>query len=96
MSATGDFCTVQPKNAPPEMEGIMRLLAANEADMKESPQQALSAAAAITVADTPRKSIHGRPISASDVRRLLVQQGFSKIKELVPSTTLQLLESKSP
>ena len=66
------------------------------ADMKHWLQQAPSAAPAITVIEIPRKSIHGKAISASDVRRLLAQRDFSKIKELVPATTLQFLESKFP
>ena len=66
------------------------------ADMKQWLQQAPSAAPAITVVEIPRKSIHGKAISASEVRRLLAQRGFSKIKELVPATTLQFLENKSP
>jgi len=66
------------------------------ADMKHWLQEAPSAAPAITVVEIPRKSIRGRAISASDVRRLLAQRDFSKIGELVPPTTLQFLESKFP
>ena len=35
MNATGDFYTVQPKDAPPEMEGIRKLLAANDLELDD-------------------------------------------------------------
>jgi len=56
--------------------------------------QAASPTPPIEVVEVPRASVHGVPISASLVRRLLAQQDFSAIKELVPATTLQFLENK--
>ena len=35
MNATSDFYTVQPKDAPPEMEGIRKLLAANGLELDD-------------------------------------------------------------
>jgi len=65
-------------------------------DMKTWLEDAASAAPTITVVEVPRTSIGGIPISASEIRRLLAQGDFSRIKELVPTTTLQFLETKFP
>ena len=59
-------------------------------------QEAGSGALPITVVEVPRASTGGTPISASEVRKLLEQGNFSRIKELVPPTTLQFLEKKFP
>ena len=65
-------------------------------DMKSWLEHAASAAPPITVVEVPRASARGVPISASAVRRLLAQGDFAAIKELVPTTTLQFLETKFP
>jgi [citrate (pro-3S)-lyase] ligase len=64
------------------------------ADMKYWLQDASSAAAPITVIEVPRATVEGIPISASEVRRRLAQQDFSKLRELVPPTTFNYLETK--
>jgi [citrate (pro-3S)-lyase] ligase len=69
---------------------------AYNADMESWLHQAASAAPPITVVEVPRAAIGGTPISASAVRRLLEQGDFSRIKELVPTTTLKFLETKFP
>jgi len=61
-------------------------------DMKSWLQGTASAAPPITVVEVPRTSINGTPISGSAVRRLLEEGDFSRMKELVPTTTLQFLE----
>ena len=66
------------------------------ADMKHWLEDAASAAPPITVVEMARASIHGTPISASEVRRLLQQRDFARIKELVPDSTLQFLERNFP
>lgn len=65
-------------------------------DMKQWLQQEPSAAQPITVVEVPRRSIGGVPVSASAVRQLLAQGDLSDIKELVPPSTLQFLETKIP
>ena len=65
-------------------------------DMKSWLEHAASAAPPITVVEVPRASTRGAAISATEVRRLLAQGDFSRIKELVPTTTLQFLETKFP
>ena len=65
-------------------------------DMKHWLEHAFSSAPPITVIEVPRASLNGTPISASEVRRLLKQRDFARIKELVPDTTLQYLERKFP
>jgi len=63
-------------------------------DMKTWLEQATSGAPPVTVVEVPRAAIRGTPISAAEVRRLLAKRDFSRIKELVPATTLQFLETK--
>jgi [citrate (pro-3S)-lyase] ligase len=46
------------------------------------------------VIEVPRATVEGIPISASEVRRRLAQQDFSKLRELVPPTTFNYLETK--
>jgi [citrate (pro-3S)-lyase] ligase len=66
------------------------------ADMKTWLEHAPAAAPPVTVVEMPRASTRGVPISATEVRRLLTRGEFSRIKELVPTTTLQFLEAKFP
>ena len=66
------------------------------ADMTHWLQQAPSAAPSIAVIEVPRASIHGTPISATEVRRLLARWDFTRIRQLVPATTLQFLENEFP
>jgi len=66
------------------------------ADMKHWLRHAASAAAAITVVEVPRACTRGTAISATEVRGLLAHGDFSRIKELVPTTTLQFLEARFP
>ncbi|HUP06011.1 MAG TPA: [citrate (pro-3S)-lyase] ligase [Caldimonas sp.] len=66
------------------------------AEMKEWLERAPSRAAPVTVVEIQRATIHGVPISATEVRRLLARRDFPAIAELVPETTLQYLESKFP
>jgi len=66
------------------------------ADMKRWLQQAASAAPPIAVVELSRASIDGTPISATEVRRMLARRDFTRIRQLVPDTTLQFLERKFP
>ncbi|HTO67525.1 MAG TPA: [citrate (pro-3S)-lyase] ligase, partial [Bradyrhizobium sp.] len=66
------------------------------ADMRRWLQQAASAAPPIAVVELPRASIDGTPISATEVRRMLARRDFTRIRQLVPDTTLQFLERKFP
>ena len=66
------------------------------ATMKNWLQQAPSAAAPIAVVEVPRASTGGTPISATKVRQLLAQRNFSRMRELVPATTLRFLETRVP
>jgi [citrate (pro-3S)-lyase] ligase len=63
-------------------------------DMKTWLEQATSGAPPVTVVEVPRAAIRGTPISATEVRRLLAKRDFSRIKKMVPATTLQFLETK--
>ena len=63
-------------------------------DMRHWLQQAESPAAAISVVELPRLTTGGRPISATEVRERLARRDFATLRELVPTTTLQFLESK--
>lgn len=60
----------------------------NEIMAKELPK------AGIDCVILPRKEAGGKPISASDVRRLLQQNDFSSLGELVPRTTLEFFRSE--
>jgi [citrate (pro-3S)-lyase] ligase len=64
------------------------------ADMRHSLQHAADAAPPITVVEVPRLSVHGMPVSASEVRKLAAQRNFSAIAELVPAATLQFLKTE--
>ncbi len=63
-------------------------------DMKYWLQADLSSAAPITVVEIRRTEYNSVPISASEVRRLLAKNDFAQITNLVPPTTLALLETK--
>jgi [citrate (pro-3S)-lyase] ligase len=64
------------------------------ADMRHWLQDAPSAARTINVVEVPRAAIGGAPVSASAVRKLLERRDFRAIKELVPATTLEFLQTK--
>ncbi|HXJ36895.1 MAG TPA: [citrate (pro-3S)-lyase] ligase [Candidatus Eisenbacteria bacterium] len=64
--------------------------------MKQWLEDAASVAPPIGVVETPRASVGGVPISATEVRRLLAQRDFGRIAALVPATTLQFLEKRFP
>lgn len=49
---------------------------------------------AVTVVEMPRIKATGQAISASEVRRLLKTQQFSRIREIVPDTTFAHLEAR--
>jgi [citrate (pro-3S)-lyase] ligase len=66
------------------------------ADMKRWLQVTRAAAPPITVIELPRLSIHGVPVSASQVRKLWMHRELSKVQELVPATTWQFLETRDP
>ncbi|PWC31408.1 [citrate (pro-3S)-lyase] ligase [Azospirillum sp. TSO35-2] len=64
------------------------------ADMKYWLQTAPSAAPAVTVIEETRTQSDGTPISASEVRRLLRNRDFERIRALVPAATYELLRDK--
>lgn len=51
-------------------------------------------AAGIRCTVIPRKSVHSRPVSASDVRLCIQSGDMAHLAELVPPSTLQYLQSK--
>jgi len=63
-------------------------------DMKHWLQDDTSAAPAVTVVEIPRTQRLGKPISASDVRRLLKAHEYDRIEALVPPATADLLFHK--
>lgn len=63
-------------------------------DMKFWLEAANSRSLSIEVVEVPRITRHGSPISASEVRRLLQNKDLRKIKELVPESTMSLLNSR--
>ncbi|KAA3451569.1 [citrate (pro-3S)-lyase] ligase [Mesorhizobium sp. SARCC-RB16n] len=65
-------------------------------EMRHWLQQPASPAPPIKVVEVPRVSIHGTPVSATEVRRLLAHRNFKAIEELVPATTMKFLEQDYP
>jgi [citrate (pro-3S)-lyase] ligase len=77
-------------------EPFDRATNAYNASMKYWLQESVSAAPPIGVVEVPRSCVRGTAISASAVRKLLAAGDFSAIEELVPATTMQFLDMKSP
>jgi [citrate (pro-3S)-lyase] ligase len=63
-------------------------------DMKTWLEQASSKAPPIKVIEVPRASSNRIPISATQVRALLAERDFTRMRKLVPPTTLQFLTTK--
>jgi [citrate (pro-3S)-lyase] ligase len=62
--------------------------------MKHWLAEAATGTPAVTVIEIPRVVRLGKPISASEVRRLLSAREFERIEVLVPPATLELLYDK--
>ena len=50
--------------------------------------------AGIEFIEIPRKEVNERPVSASDVRRLLQEKQYDEIRRLVPETTYSYLRNE--
>jgi [citrate (pro-3S)-lyase] ligase len=64
------------------------------ADMHGWLEEAHAEEPPVHVVEIPRFEMAGRPVSASQVRRLLTDGNFEEIASLVPTTTLALLRAK--
>lgn len=64
-------------------------------DMKLWLETADSRSPSIEAVVVPRATLHGNPISASEVRRLLQHKRLHEIKEMVPETTMRHLIERS-
>jgi [citrate (pro-3S)-lyase] ligase len=63
-------------------------------DLHEWLERAPEEAPAVHVVEFPRLEINGRPVSATDVRKLLSAGDFEAMALLAPATTVALLQEK--
>lgn len=75
-------------------EPFCRITRKYNEDMHAWLETAPDAAPAIRVVEMPRCEVGGRPVSASEVRRLLALGDFEAMASLVPETTLARLRTK--